>query len=513
MAYSPEGLKTPTTEAKTAKKKRIKKVNTGNSLPGKSLGASFELQFTRDLILGESKTKDIRGKWAFKIEDNATVGQLFKWNELFGFWDYVPTAQGERLAAAWLEEHCPDKATPDRAKTCWKFALMSVGRSNQLPLVDETLNLIPTKSGYMKVYADGQIELVKPDPALGLDWLMDVSIPSTPSFGVKFTLPAVPSESHFGKYLDSSLPDLQIRAIVQEMCAQTFMTQNFQKCGWFIGEPGSGKSVLLELMGDFHRKACALDLENLGDTHSLAGLLDASLIVIDEVPLKSFNEEKFKPLISQNKMSVRAVYENAITFTPKAKILIGSNQPAIIKDKSEGVWRRIVFIPWSAKPKAIHDLHKIILESERAILLSWIVEGIARITKRGGLTPMNEMPYLIKAENEFIRENSDSVLGWIQSAGVRVDSQSSIVTYQVYNSYSMWAERNGVEHPLSQSNFAKALKIHLPEAFPSVQKTWINEDNIKSKDRFYPIQIGHETELDKIFDIPYPSMNEIAAIH
>lgn len=118
---------------------------------------------------------------------------------------------------------------------------------------------------------------------------------------------------------------------------------------------------------------------------------------------------------------------------------------------------------------------------------------------------MDKMPFVIRAENEFIRENSDSVMGWIESAGVKLDPQSSIVTYKVFDSYDRWCERNRIEHRLDPSNFAKALKQHIPKAFPAVQKTWVNEEGEKAKDRFYPIQIGHETPLDKILDIPFPA--------
>jgi phage/plasmid-associated DNA primase len=64
---------------------------------------------------------------------------------------------------------------------------------------------------------------------------------------------------------------------------------------------------------------------------------------VTELEAATMHTEFFKKLAGSDEVTGRAMYANEVkTFLPRSKIIIATNQPPIIEDKTDGFWRKVV---------------------------------------------------------------------------------------------------------------------------------------------------------------------------
>jgi len=420
--------------------------------------ASTEKQFA-DLVLTNKF-----GQWMMRAESTSDAGTAYKWNSLF--WQYVHTEEGRSLVAQWLDQHHPDKASSSTAKNAWDFACDRLRQENPAPSVNHHQHIIPTLSGYLHLHTDGRIELSKPDPSLGVDYVIQAKLSSQIKEGEDYVPQPVSPQSLFGQFLDASLPDLSIRNVVQELCAQSLLPMNYNIAGWFVGQGANGKGVMMEVIEAIHRQSCRLRLDRLAEKFSLEPLVGSSIVLVDEVANAKFDEELFKSLVAGNGVDVDRKYDKPLrSYRSHAKWIIASNNVPHIRDKSDGVWRRIVFIPWQVQieeGKRIPDLDKKIIESELHIVLDWLLEGAVRIVKRGRFRSEDEMPAIIQAQKHTMRLESDSILAWIEDEGIHCSSSTETSNDEIYKAYRDWCEQTQ-RTAMGSEMFWKSLRARFPK--------------------------------------------------
>lgn len=419
---------------------------------------SIEKQFA-DLVLTNKL-----GLWMMRAESTSDAGTAYKWNSLF--WQYVHTEEGRSLVAKWIDQHHPDKASSSTAKNAWDFACDRLRQEKPAPGGNHNQHIIPTLSGYLHLHTDGRIELTKPDPSLGVDYVIQAKLSSQIKEGEGYVPQPVSTQSLFGQFLDASLPDLSIRGVVQELCAQSLLPMNYNIAGWFVGQGANGKGVMMEVIEAIHRQSCRLRLDRLAEKFSLEPLVGSSIVLVDEVANAKFDEELFKSLVAGNGVDVDRKYDKPLrSYRSHAKWIIASNNVPHIRDKSDGVWRRIVFVPWQVQieeGKRIPDLDKKIIESELHIVLDWLLEGAVRIVKRGRFRSEDEMPAIIQAQKHTMRLESDSILAWIEDEGIHCSSSTETANDEIYRAYANWCEQTQRKE-MGTEMFWKNLRARFPK--------------------------------------------------
>lgn len=414
-----------------------------------------------DMVLNAPHT-GFTGPWMVRAEHTADSGCAYRWGK--HCWEFVHGEQGRALTAQWLDKYHPDKASSNTAKQAWDFACYRLRQER--PAANDTtqLNMIPTLNGYLNILDDGTIEVLPADPKYGVDYVIEAQL-SHASSDSHYQPKTVPETSLFGRFLQHSLPDEAVRAVVQELCAQTLLPSNYGIAGWFCGQGANGKGVLMEVVGAIHRQACRLRLDRLGERFALEPLIGASLVLVDEVENNKFSEEIFKTLITGNGVDIDRKNEKGLrSYRPRAKWIISSNNVPHIRDKSDGVWRRIVFIPWQVQVSEQHripDLDKLIIKNELHIVLDWLLAGAVRIVQRGRFLSEAEMPTIIQSQKQTMRLESDSVRAWIDEEGVH--HASAVWTYNddIYNAYNDWCD-TAQRKPLGVEMFWKNLRNRFP---------------------------------------------------
>ena len=115
---------------------------------------------------------------------------------------------------------------------------------------------------------------------------------------------------------------------------------------------------------------------------------------------RQLNEPRIKALTGRDPITARLLHKNFFTFQPVAKFWLATNTKPVVKDDSDGFWRRVHLIPFTQTFIGRADLTlKDRLRAE-APGSAWLVRG-ALAWQREGLNP----PAVRAATDSYRREN------------------------------------------------------------------------------------------------------------
>lgn len=451
---------------------------------------------TIDSIYANHLCSGAGGLWSCQSGDG-TGSVIHAWNGVY--WKAMNTEAGVGVVSQWFEDNARHAATAFAAEKCWAYASVRLRQRNPLPAVDPKRAIIPCADGYVEIKPEG-FEVLAPDPELGM--VHAVNVKCGGKLGKPYTPRQLPEDSQFYKFLAHAQPDPAVRAVIQEQCGMTLLPGNYSQAAWWYGKAGSGKSTLAELVEAMHRQAVRINLETLGDRFSLEPLIGASLILVDEVECEKWAEGRFKTVVSGNGIGIDRKNEKALaSYHSRAKWIITSNGAPFVRDKSDGVWRRLTVVQWNhAVPddKRVGDLQKLILENEAQLVLDWMLEGARRIVARGRALAEHELPDAVNQAKRGARHNSDSVRAWSFEERVRTAPGKWVPLEDVYARYRSWCEVQGYtdSETLTSRQFWRGMtEVGLVDPSKKANKR-INDGKLKGKQKdHYELEIlGREDQ-------------------
>lgn len=386
----------------------------------------------------DSAMKGAFGEFAAERMDNSTL--VRRWND--AYWELMSENDGYARATDWMNRHFPDELSSSRARDCWKTLASLLHQKRPMRAVDPGHTVLPLLGGYLHITPQ-RSWLEAPERKYGLTHQIQAS--AGVAHGQDFVPVAVPPTSLFGRYLATSLPDLDVRALVQEQCALSFLPNIYQQAAWWVGDGGAGKGTLSKLLLRFHSKSATLDLHKLADPHHLEPLVGATFVMVDEVEQKGrWAEKEWKSIISNDPVSVNPKHRPSFKYQSTAYWIICSNQEPLIRDDSDGVRRRLVVVPWTGSARArgtsTPDLDRKIFEQEGTLFLGWIVEGLMRLLKRGGPLYGAALPEAVKAMARQIHTDNDSVETWFEACEIVPAAGVEHTKGEIYEAYRKYAE-------------------------------------------------------------------------
>ena len=391
--------------------------------------------------------------WRIDVEKVLTSGGVvYRWNGVY--FDAVGADGRAALALQWIRATDPEAFDPGLAEKCHKALALSLRMSRQHSLPQAANAVIPLTDAYLEIDGQGAIVVRKPDPKYGMTYAVDITTGKTP--GQKYMPKALPARSKFRAFLDHAQPNQEVQALLQELCGATLLQNNYGVASWNHGAAGSGKSTLAELCLKMQRSGASTRLGALADRFELEKLIGASFVYVDEVDSgERVPEGKLKTLISQNTISVDRKNEKGVSTKIRAKWMICSNDKPFIRDKSDGVWRRLCVIEWRYPiPEGIReqDYHEVLWKEEANLILDWMIEGAVRLVRRGRFMTEAERPREVQLTKEYAREESDSIRAWINANSVeRVDDRAQWQPKtRIYAAYRTWCENQDI--PLLEPN-------------------------------------------------------------
>jgi putative DNA primase/helicase len=273
----------------------------------------------------------------------------------------------------------------------------------------------------------------------------------------------------FHKFLDRIQPDPAMQAFLQRWFGYSMLgLTNEQALAFFYGMGANGKSALTDLMAKLMGSyAATAKIESLtgqnrrsgGDaTPDLINIVAARMVRASE-PEKGvqWQEGLIKQLTGGEPILVRALNENFFEATPIFKLTIGGNHAPDIRGMDDGIWRRLMIVPFNVQiPKAERD--PLIVQrmmAEAPGILNWLVEG-ARAYLEAGLAP----PAEVSQATDELRQDADPYGKFLDDACVvSGDPADSISARELMLCFQFWQMRRG-ETPFKDRTVAVNMKDH-----------------------------------------------------
>lgn len=229
-----------------------------------------------------------------------------------------------------------------------------------------------------------------------------------------------------------------------------------------FGYGSNGKSVfgnvVSAILGDYGRMAPSslLTVRRDGDAgprNDLAAMAGARYVSINELQSGDrLDEQIVKLLAGRESISARFLHKEFFEFVPTFTPWLRTNHKPIITGDDEGIWRRLVLIPFRRQFKV--DERDPYLESklldERDGILAWMVAG-ALMWKKDGL----QLSPTIRQEVASYRKDSD-LLGEFLEDRCQAELNARIEQATLYANYEHWCQANGIRS-ISKASFTRRL--------------------------------------------------------
>lgn len=232
---------------------------------------------------------------------------------------------------------------------------------------------------------------------------------------------------------------------------------------FLFGNGRNGKStfinIIQDLLGDYGRQTNSdtfLKKRNDSGINNDVARLDGARFVsaVESEEGQQLSEALVKQITGGEKMSARFLRQEYFEFTPEFKVFFTTNHKPIVKGSDEGIWRRIMLIPFTvtiSKDKIDYDLPDK-LAKEMPGVLRWAVEGCMKWQTEG-----LRAPEAVKAATAEYREDMDILAPFIEE-NCTVNSSVRIEAKSLYENYTKWCYQNN-ELELKNRAFYRQLEI------------------------------------------------------
>ena len=253
-----------------------------------------------------------------------------------------------------------------------------------------------------------------------------------------------------------------------------------QKFLLIAGEGGNGKTVFTTILEKMvgEENVSHIPLCCFGDRFSLHYSLGKMLNSTSEsrAGLDELCETMLKSYTSGDRMTFERKFREPISAKPTARVMISTNQLPNFTDKSNGIWRRMLFVPFDKcvpvdeqNPELVEELAK-----ELPGIFNWAYEGLRKLAVEGRFIEPSRCK---EAICEYRRDTNPAKV-FLEENYIEGFEFEGVPCGEVYQSYVAWCGQNGY-HALNASNFGKEVK----RAFPGVEK--IREQVKGKRDQIY----------------------------
>lgn len=285
------------------------------------------------------------------------------------------------------------------------------------------------------------------------------------------------------EYLDFSMEGDQERiAILQEWAGYLLTTTNYlQKFLVLEGKGGNGKTVyfaaMRAMLGD--ENVCSVALERFGGRFDLAQTIGRAANICGDVgEIDSVCEGTLKQFTGGDAMTFDRKNRPPLEAIPTAKLMMAWNVRPRFKDRSSGVWRRMLLLPFEREVPERRkimgmDSHEWWLNSgEVPAILRWAIEGLDRLQTLGKFTQSKTCDSAAKEYRQESNPANDFLVEHVHEVdGHRISCQ------WLYQLYVAWCRENGHSYPLARNQFGKEVK----RAFPKSDRAKSKRSNLETE--------------------------------
>lgn len=256
------------------------------------------------------------------------------------------------------------------------------------------------------------------------------------------------------------------------------------------GNGRNGKSVFLDVLNEIFgtystniKPDAIMATKNKSDASPEIAKLDGARLVTTTEPNEGerFDEGLIKQLTGGDRVTARKLYENEFDFTPQFKLWMATNHKPYIRGRDEGIWRRMVIIPFNKQiplNEIDYDLTKK-LKAELSAIMNWCVDGYLE-WQRIGLAE----PKIIDDQRDEYRVEMDSIEAFIDECCEREDGAKA-KSSEIYKAYADWAQENN-QHKMSSTKFG----VDMSHKFKKVRSNGVHYIGIRMNEEYQPYKLN-----------------------
>lgn len=265
-------------------------------------------------------------------------------------------------------------------------------------------------------------------------------------------------DSFFGK-------DKELIAYVQQMAGLCILGKVFVEALIIAyGDGGNGKSTfgnaILKAIGSYGGTISA-DALTVGCKRNvkpeLAEAKGKRLLIAAELEEgMRLNTSMVKQLCSTDEISAEKKYKDPFHFTPSHTVLLYTNHLPRVGAMDEGIWRRLIVIPFNTKIKGKKDVKNYadyLVKNSGEYIVKWLIEGAEKIIK-------NEFklafPKAVENAINVYKSDNDWLTHFFEGC-CELGDDFEAKSGELYQTYRAFCLRNG-EFARSTTEFYNALE-------------------------------------------------------
>jgi P4 family phage/plasmid primase-like protien len=268
----------------------------------------------------------------------------------------------------------------------------------------------------------------------------------------------------WGRFLwDITGGDTEIMQLMQMWAGYLLMsTTKYQKFLLCVGDGANGKFVFFDTLAAAIGKdnvsnvplACFADTSKIFSTYGKA----VNMSNENTRDIESSVESIIKEYVGGDKMLWRQLYNEAFSAYPTAKLMFATNELPIIRDPSDGIWRRMLYLPFDVQipeDQQNKNLARELQEPEELSgILNWMIEGRELLIKNDGFI----VPKTCQEKLNQYRDESNSARLFVNEfLEVNPDFDEYLTKSDVYRKYKEWCADNG-RRPKNNSHFGQTVQ-------------------------------------------------------
>ncbi len=293
------------------------------------------------------------------------------------------------------------------------------------------------------------------------DWFSTVRLPC--DFDLEAKCPA------WEAFLEKNLElDPERIKLLQEWAGYLLLPDTgHQKFLVLEGEGANGKSVYCAgLSAMLGRDNCShVPIEMFGDRFSKTQTVGKLVNICADVgEIEKASEGNIKSFVSGDVMYFDRKGIKGISCEPTARLMIACNNRPRFSDKSSGIWRRMLIVPWRVQiqpNERIPNMDKMWWWEQRGELsgiFMWALRGLIRLRVQGRFT---ESQICREALEDYQEEMNPARTFFLEH--LEKNNNARVRSSLLYALYVKWTEQNGYR-PLSDRQFGKELKRIFPNS-------------------------------------------------
>ncbi|NMA46563.1 MAG: hypothetical protein GX945_08380 [Lentisphaerae bacterium] len=268
----------------------------------------------------------------------------------------------------------------------------------------------------------------------------------------------------FLTWLQTTQPNTQIQsALLMLMGLALVPDTSYNVCFFLYGDGGTGKSTFLDILAALvgHENVCRVPILKMEDRFATWPLAESLLNIVGEMPTDDpqgrlrYIEGDFKDSISGGMITVERKGKDICTARCTARHVFATNALPVFFDKSEGIWDRLIIIPFEQRFRGgadeIRNIKDTIIPQELPGIFNLALMNLAELRTH---TRYPE-PDVCQAIKQHHRERCDFDATYLRDF-YRLDPDAELSVSDCYSHYRAQLLAHGLA-PRSSPTFQQAV--------------------------------------------------------